>query len=522
MTCSDGSPASGINLIHRWRKSNRQGMNASSGAGFDRRYSTIAILVVMMGVMMTAVDTTAVVLGLPVMMHDLQSSITSMVWVIMAYLLILAVVGTQVGRLGDMYGRVRMYNLGFVIFTVGSLLCGLALNDLEIIAFRVLQGLGGAFIFANSGAIIADTFPPAERGRAYGYSGVGFSAGAVLGILVGGAFVTFLTWRYIFFINVPIGTVAALVGYMKLHDRAERVKRRLDPAGIVLLMAGIFLILYSMTDMAGGGLTERPLLELLAGLGIVMAFIYWETKTDSPLLDLSMMKQRVLFASMFAAFFQAIANFAVLFLIIMYLQGPRGLSPWNASLLLVPAYILSSFVAPVAGRMSDRVGARVVASLGLFLQAAGIFIYSTLGQTTPLEYVLLGAVVNGVGSSMFFPANNSAVMASAPQGAYGITSGLLRTLSNIGMVVSFAVALLIASLSIPRQLAFEIFLGVTAIQGRLAAAFIQGIHVALLASVSLIGVAIALSILRGREARTQIPRPAPAPVQGVTGGERRK
>ncbi len=475
----------------------------------DPRYRRITILVVMLGVMMTAVDTTAVVLGLPVMMRDLRSSISSMVWVIMAYLLVLAIVGTQVGKLGDMFGRVRMYNLGFAVFTLGSFLSGLSHNSAEIITFRIIQGLGGAFIFSNSGAIIADTFPASERGKAYGYTGVGFSAGAVLGILVGGAFVTFLSWQYIFFINVPIGIGAELVGYFRLHDRAEKTRSKFDIPGIVLLMAGVFLILYSMTDITGSGWSTKPGLELLSGLIGIVIFVLWERHSESPLLDLSILKQRVLFASMFAAFFQAIASYAVLFLIIMYLQGPRGLSPWNASILLVPAYILSSFVAPVAGRLSDRLGARVVASAGLLMQATGIFIYSTLNSNTPLEYVLLGASVNGIGSSMFFPANNSAVMASAPPRAYGVTSGLLRTLSNMGMVVSFAVALLIASLSIPRQLAFEIFLGVRAIQGQLAVAFIQGIHVALLASITLIAVAITLSILRGRESRTMGgPRPA--------------
>ncbi len=483
-----------------------------------RRYSRITIAIVMMGVMMTAVDTTAVVLGLPVMIVDLNSNIASMVWVIMAYLLVLAVVGTQVGRLGDMFGRVRMYNLGFVVFTLGSLLSGVALTDNELIAFRVLQGLGGAFIFSNSGAIIADTFPPAQRGKAYGYSGVGFSAGAVLGILVGGAFVTFLSWRYIFFINVPIGIIAALSGYYKLHDKSPRIRSRFDIPGIMLLMAGIFLILYSMTEVTGAGWSAMAGLELLAGIITIFVFVIWEKYSPSPLLDLSLIRQRVLFASMFAAFFQAIASYAVLFLVIMYLQGPRGLSPWNASILLVPAYILSSVVAPTAGRLSDRLGARVVASFGLFLQAIGIFIYSTLDLNTPLEYVLLGAAINGAGQSMFFPANNSAVMASAPPGAYGVTSGLLRTLSNMGMVVSFAVALLIASLSIPRQLAFAIFLGVSGIHGQLSSAFIQGIHVALIASISLIVVAIVLSILRGREARTLNAQSGSGPEGGTSAG----
>jgi MFS family permease len=197
-----------------------------------------------------------------------------------------------------------------------------------------------------------------------------------------------------------------------------------------------------------------------------------------------------------------LASFAVLFLVIMYLQGPRGLSPWNASLLLIPGYVLGGLVAPFAGRLSDRLGARVVASVGLLAQGVGLLVYSTLMIDTPLYVVVLGSVLSGAGSSTFFPANNSAVMANAPKRAYGIASGLLRTLSNIGMVSSFAVALLIASLSVPRQLAFAVFLGVGRISGSLSLAFIEGTHSALMASVLLLAVALLLSVLRGKEART--------------------
>ena len=224
----------------------------------ERRNRTVAVAIVMTGVTMSAIDTTAVVLGIPVMKTDLHSDLLSMVWVIMAYLLITTIATTQVGRLGDMFGRVRMYNLGFAIFTVFSLFCGFSENGAELIAFRIFQGLGGAFIFANSGAILADTFPPNERGKAFGYNGIGWSLGAILGILVGGAFVTFLSWRYIFFINVPIGTGATLVGYFMLKEKSPRLKENLDYGGLLLLGAGLFLILYGRTLTSG----EKDIIRL--------------------------------------------------------------------------------------------------------------------------------------------------------------------------------------------------------------------------------------------------------------------
>jgi EmrB/QacA subfamily drug resistance transporter len=469
----------------------------------EGRYRNIVIAIIMTDVTMSAVDTTAVVLGLPVMMADLRSDIVGMVWVIMAYLLVITVLGTQVGRVGDMFGRVRVYNLGFGLFTFGSLLCGLSSSGPELIAFRVLQGLGGALVSSNSGAIIADTFSDRERGRAYGFAAVGWSVGAILGILVGGFFVTYLGWRYIFFINVPIGIVATIAGVVMLKERSPRVRAKLDYGGMALLGISLFLLLLSTTDAAGAGWSASLGVELVASFLILAAFVLWERRSRSPLLDLSLLKQRVLTASVFAAFFQALANYAVLFLVIMYLQGPRGMSPLNASLLLIPGYVLGAFIAPYAGRLSDRKGARVIASVGLALEAVGVLVFSALSIDTPIAVVVLGSVINGMGASMFFPANNSAVMASAPPRAYGVTAGLLRTLSNVGMVSSFAVALLVASAAIPRKLAFEVFLGVSTIQGSLSTAFIEGMRSALLVSISLLAVAVVLSILRGKEARAE-------------------
>lgn len=465
-------------------------------------YRSVALTVIMMGVMMSAVDTTAVVLGLPVMMNDLRSNIITMIWVIMAYLLVITVLGTQVGRLGDMYGRVRMYNFGFAFFTGASLLCGFSSSGPELILFRVLQGVGGALISSNSGAVIADTFEESERGKAYGFTGIGWSIGAVLGILIGGAFVTFLNWRYIFFINLPIGAIATAVGYLKLRERSPKIKRTLDLKGMCFLAVGLLLALYALTEITGFGFLLEYTVLLTIGLLVMGAFVLWERRTSDPLIPPSVLRERVFTSSILASFFQSLASFAVLFLVIMYLQGPRAMTPFSASLLLIPAYVLGGLISPFAGRLSDKLGARVVASVGLIIQISGFVVYSMLGANTTLLLVVLGALLNGIGSSSFFPANNSAVMSSASSQAYGMASGLLRTFSNIGMVCSFAIALLMASLSIPRELAFQIFLGVGGLSSELSQAFITGMHSALIVSIALLVVSMSLSILRGVERRT--------------------
>src|SRR5487761_1828988 len=227
---------------------------AASGAGAEggeqATRTGLAMIVLMSGVLMTAVDTTIVVLALPEIQRSLDVALTDVVWVIISFLLVITLLATQVGRLGDMFGRVRMYEAGFLVFIIGSLLCALAWNEAAIIGFRVLQGIGGAFVTANSGAIIADLYPPERRGRAYGYNAVGWSLGAVLGIVLGGLIVTYISWRWIFGINVPIGAGAVMLATRVLHERGERARRRFDLLGMVTLGLGLFGVLWAMTTLA--------------------------------------------------------------------------------------------------------------------------------------------------------------------------------------------------------------------------------------------------------------------------------
>jgi len=379
--------------------------------------------------------------------------------------------------------------------------CGFASTGVALIAFRVAQALGGALISSNSGAIIADTFPAHARGRAYGMTSIGYNTGAVLGILLGGLIITFVNWRYIFFINLPIGVTALIMGVRVLRERSPRLARKIDFPGVALLGAGLLLLLIGLTNATGAGFTRTVVEMVVGGALVVVGFLAWERFAPAPLLDLRLLRRRVLTASVFAASLQALGNFAILFLIIMYLQGVRGLSPFIASLLLVPGYVVGGFIGPWSGRLADRLGARVPASLGLLVQVAGVLVYTTLGVATPLWVVVVAATINGIGSGFFFPANSSAVMADAPPRDYGVASGLLRTLSNVGMVTSFAVALLIASTAIPRQAAFAIFVGTTRLSAALASAFVHGLHAALGGSIVFLVLALVLSLLRGRESR---------------------
>ncbi len=459
------------------------------------------MVVVMTGVLITAVDTTIVVLALPEIEKGLKIGLSSVIWVVMGYLLIITLLATQVGRLGDMFGRVRMYEAGFAIFILGSLACALSWNEGAIIGFRLLQGIGGAFITANSGAVIADLFPPERRGRAYGYNAVGWSLGAVLGIVVGGLIVNYMSWRWIFWINVPIGGVALLLAIRVLHERGERSSRRFDVIGMVTLGLGLFGVLWAMTKLATTSIDASLVAYLVGGLVFLVVFVFVESRQREPMLDLALLKIPTMMPSLLASLFQGLANFATLFLVIMYLQGSRGLSPLHASLLLVPGYVVGSAVGPLAGRMADRFGPVLPATTGLGLQVVALALYAHLEIASGLWLVVLASVINGIGSSSFFPANSAAVMKASPPQVFGIASGVLRTFANIGMVFSFAVSILVASRSISKHLAFAIFVGTTNLRGHAAIAFTTGLHAAFYASMGFMVLAAALSASRHRLTR---------------------
>jgi MFS family permease len=234
---------------------------------------------------------------------------------------------------------------------------------------------------------------------------------------------------------------------------------------------------------------------------MVPLFVLNERRSASPMLDLTAFKDRVLKYSILAAFFMSLGYLSVVFLIIMYLQGVRGLSPFDASILLIPGYVVGSVLSPLMGKLSDRYGARIIASTGIVMLGSAILVYLTLGVSSPMYYVLVASAVSGFGTSMFYPANNSAVMASARSGSYGSISGLLRTLQNIGILGSFVMAISVASASIPRSDAFEIFIGTTNLGGGLSREFIAGMDSALWVSLILLVVAGLMSIIRGKEAR---------------------
>ena len=375
------------------------------------------------------------------------------------------------------------------------------LDITSLIIFRIVQAVGGALLQANSGAIIADTFEPQKRGRAFGYTSVGWSVGAMLGILLGGALTTFVGWRYIFFINVPIGIAATYFCLKYIRDN-PKVNSKIDWPGMATLTISLVALSYSAIAMAAIGVSNTYIAIFVAGLVALGLFLFVEGRSTHPLMNMQLfVSNRVLSFSILAGFFMSMGYLAVVFIIIMYLQGIRGLSPLDASLLLVPGYIVTSFIGPWMGRLSDKYGARILATLGLFLIMGAVLVYLTLSVTSNVYIVLVASFISGVGTAMFFPANSSAIMANADPEHYGSISGLSRLMQNIGTLSSYVIVFTIASLAVSRMVAFNIFIGTAPLIGGVSAEFLDGIHASLEVSFFILLVAVVLSFMRGKEDR---------------------
>jgi Arabinose efflux permease len=337
---------------------------------------------VLIGMLMSAIDTTIVILALPTITDQLKAPFLDTIWVILIYLLVLAALTTQMGRLGDIYGRGNIFKAGFLIFIVGSAASGFAPNIYFLIGARAFQGFGAVLIQANSSAIVADFFPPKDRGRAFGITSMGWTIGGTLGIVLGGIITTFIGWRFIFYINIPVGLIGFIFALRYINDN-KRAESTIDYPGTATLLVLLSLIAYGAVEIAGNGVDMLYLSMVIAGVILLVPFYFIERHAKDPLIVLSAFRNRVLSFSLISATLQAVGYLSVLFILIMYLQGIRGLTPLDSSLLLVPGYIASSLLSPRMGRLSDRHGSHLFSSTGILMMAMGIVVYLFMGLALP-------------------------------------------------------------------------------------------------------------------------------------------
>ncbi|MCL5256306.1 MAG: MFS transporter [Chloroflexi bacterium] len=462
-------------------------------------YKWLVLGVTSVGVLMVAIDSTVVVLASPDIMSDLHSNLVSMVWVLMSYIFVSTIFLLGLGRVADMYGRVRLYTIGFAVFTIGSAFCGFAQNDFQLIAARVIQGTGGGMLIVNSLAIITETFPANQRGTAMGINSAVWGTGTIVGPVLGGVILAITSWRWIFLINVPIGITGTALAFLYLRDISKRKKdEKLDIVGAAAFTVCLFSLLFALTQGIEFGWASPPILGVFAVFaGMLVFLLFWESWVEYPALDVKLFRSRLYDFSVSAATLQSLAMFASQFLIVFYLQAARGFSPLSAALLLLPMSITNAIAGPFGGRISDRIGPGVPSSIGLVLQAASLFVLSTVTMQSSYVYIAAGLMLQGIGGGLFWAPNTSAAMGAAPKARLGIAAGTLATLRNTGMVASYALSLAIAAGTLPREVMLQLFVGTAVGSGSpLMADFVFGMQIAFRVSVVICLIAAVLSLVR--------------------------
>ncbi|MGC8662075.1 MAG: MFS transporter [Nitrososphaeria archaeon] len=458
--------------------------------------------VVVIGSLMSAIDSTIVILAILPIAEDLRTDYITIIWVIVAYILVNTSLMLSLGRIADIYGRKRLYNVGFVVFIIGSALSGFSTSGIMLVMFRAIQGIGAALLTSNSFALISEVFPPNERGKAFGLNSIVWGTGSVLGIILGGIIITYTTWRMIFFINVPIGLAGTYLAYKFIHSSQVRaLNESFDITAAISFTAGLLFALLGAT----WGLLyswNNLFTYMFFGLSPVffLLFIIYEVRfSKDPIIDFGMFKNRIFSFSVTVGLLQSLALFSVNYLLMFFFEGIIGLPIITAAYLILPMALMSAIVGPFAGRLSDRVGARVVGTAGLVIQAVALLLLTQLTVITSIYQVALIEGIYGIGGGMFWPANTSAIMSSSSRERYGIASGIMNTFRNTGMVLSFVVALVSATSVIPAYLVYQMFVGT--LYGKLSlalsGAYLAGQRFAFIISIILLIVAALMSSARG-------------------------
>lgn len=454
-----------------------------------------------LGTLVGILNASTLIIALPTLMISLNTTLVNVTWVLIVYMLFMTILAPACGRLADMYGRKKIYIFGLLVFTVASLLCGLAADITQLIGFRIFQAIGGAIIVANGTIIVVDAFPRHELGRAMGILSMIMAATFVLGPIIGG-FLTMIDWRLNFFLNIPIGLVAAYFAWKRLQELHEfKGEESFDLPGMFLFaVAFITLTIYGSAGFMVGLLSPEMLVILITGLLSLAIFIRHERTTRHPLIDLSLFKSRTFLFGQSSAFINAIARGAIMMLLILFFQGLKGYDPLVASILIAPMGIGLVITGPVGGTLSDRYGSRVVTTLGLGVSLIGLLGLAMMQYDTPYWLITIWMFVNGVGSGLFQPPNTSAIMASVPLERRGAASAMRAFFNNTGMVISMTIALPLLVSTIPLDQMMNMFVvGGMSQPVSVQVAFTGGITFAFWISSAITLLAIITSAMRGTD-----------------------
>jgi EmrB/QacA subfamily drug resistance transporter len=468
------------------------------------QYKWTVLTVTTIGVLMAGIDSRIVVIGIPQVASALGADAEQAIWFTQAYIFGSTVALLFIGRVSDIFGRVKIYTVGFVIFTIGSLLTSLSIAPDYVIVFRVLQGLGSAALFANSAAIITDSTPGNELGLFLGINQVAFRAGAMLGLTVSGLILSVLDWRALFYINVPIGVFGTYWAHRRLKEVSLPERGTpMDWIGFITFTAATALFLLALTFAAYGTFPLGGVIALIAAAGAFLAaFVRRERGIPHPLLDLKLLRIREFTGGVIAQMLNSLSWGAVILLLSLYLQLVKGLSPFEAGISILPFDLAFLAVGPMSGRLSDRYGHMPFTTTGLAVMSLSLLLMSTTSVSTPYLTLAFYLVIFGLGVGTFSSPNMSSIMGSVPPSERGVASGVRATFFNVGYVLSFNLAILVMTAALPYTVITKVISSPnpSAILGVDRVLFANGLDYAFQVSAVINAIAIAPSVLRGKRA----------------------
>lgn len=391
---------------------------------------------------MSALDTSVVNTVLPVINESFGSDIATIEWVVSIYLLVVSGMLLSFGRLGDMRGHKPIFLIGFGIFILSSAMCGWAPKIEYLIAFRGIQALGAAMLAANSPAILTMNFPSSQRGQALGLQATMTYLGLTAAPSLGGWLTDLLSWRAVFYINVPVGLAAFLLSvYFIPQDKHKPKVKRFDFPGAAVYLCGLVALLIALNQGYDLGWLSAPIIGLFIFAGVSLSgFLYIEARSQSPMLDLSLFSNRIFSASTLSSLLNYIAVFSILLLLPFYLIQGRNFNPSQAGLILTIQPVIMAISAPIAGSISDRIGTQIPCIFGMITLAFGLLLLARLGPNSPIYEITVALAIVGLGTGSFISPNNSAIMGSAPQKRQGIAAGMMATARSTGMVLGVGLA----------------------------------------------------------------------------------
>lgn len=413
-------------------------MKARIFAAENRKWWTLAA--VAFGLFMIMLDNTVVNVALPSIARDLHISISELEWIVTGYALVFAALLITGGKLADMYGRRKIFVVGLTIFSLSSLACGLAPNAGFLIGARMVQGVGAALMNPATLSIITATFPPRQRGQAIGiWAGVSALALAI-GPLVGGLIVDNIGWNWIFFVNVPVGALGIAVSLLVIKEsRDTSHEQSIDLPGLVTSGLALFSLSYALIEGNRHGWASGEILGLFAAAAVLLtAFILLESRQRLPMLDLSLFRINSFVGANVVALLVSLGMFGVFFFISLYVQNVLGYSPTKAGAVFLPMTLLIIFIAPIAGKLSDRIGGRWLMGGGMTLLGISLLLYQRAGVDTGFLTLLPSMLLGGVGMAMTMSPMTSVAMGSVPVDKAGVGSGVLNSFRQVGGALGIA------------------------------------------------------------------------------------